>query len=92
MRNRRGGLQPSQVRPTERQVAQNIIVVPKAFIDANMEKLKAQSFAVVFLGEEIAARKLDSEWRISLPLKGRVAPGTILALRVNEDVLHVELQ
>jgi hypothetical protein len=92
MRSRRGGLPPNQVRPTERQIAENIIVVPKVFVDEKMQQLKIDPFAVMFLGEQITARKLDSECRISLPLRGRIAPGTVLALDVNNGVLQVELR
>jgi hypothetical protein len=87
---RRQGLPPNQIRPTDRQIATNLVVIPKSFLDMN-SRLHQAPFAVMFLGESLSLRKLDSEHRVSLPLKGRILSGAVLALSVDSHTLHVNL-
>lgn len=89
---RRQGLALNKIRPTERQIAENIAVIPKAFLDENIGKLDPRAFAVVFLGEALTNRRLDSERRVSLPLRGRVQDGAVLTLSVQAGALHVTAQ
>jgi hypothetical protein len=79
LRLKRNGLPYDRIGPTERQIAQNIVVIPKGFIDANPGIDWRGSFPVRFLGQEIVHKRLDSEHRISLPLRGTV-PGTVYRL------------
>lgn len=86
---RRQGLPADKIRPTERQIAENVAVIPKAFLDENSSKFNQRSFVVVFLGEILPGRRLDSERRVSLPLRGRVEVGVTLALSVQAGTLHI---
>ncbi len=87
-RGRRTGLRPDQLVPTERQIAENIIVIPKAFLD--QAKLNHHGFKAIVLGDAIENRKVDSENRVSLPIRNRVTVGERLRLRVQDGVLHLE--
>lgn len=86
---RRQGLPADRIRPTPKQISENIAVIPKRFLDANQGLFNPNSFDVVFLGSPLSRRRLDSEHRISLPLKGRITDGTTLGLSVEKGVLHI---
>lgn len=85
----RRGLPADRIRPTPKQIAENIAVIPKRFLDGNQGHFDPGSFDVVFLGSPLSRRRLDSEHRISLPLKGRVSEGTTLGLTIEDGVLHI---
>ncbi len=87
---RRQRLPSNVICPTEKQIRHNIVVIPKAFLDDVEGKLE-RTFVVVLLGEAIPDRHLDLDRRISLPLRGRVKPGTTLTLSISHDALHLEM-
>jgi hypothetical protein len=90
-RLRRHGLGADKIRPTERQIQSNIIVIPKRFVDSHSNALSWSGFDVVAFGERLRNKKLDSERRVSLPLNGKMRYGQTLRLRVEGGALVVEV-
>ena len=87
-RSRRRGLSPDQIIPTEKQIAENIVVIPKAFLDR--VKIDRYRFRAIVLGNIVENRRLDSENRVSVPIRNSVAVGKRLRLSVRDGVLHIE--
>jgi hypothetical protein len=86
----RTNLAPDRIRPTDHQIAENVVVVPKGFVERNRPAIRWSDFEAVVFGEAIPKRRLGRDNRVGLTLKGRVAPGETLALSVSNGRLVVD--
>lgn len=84
----RRGLPSNILAPTAHQIGNNLVVIPKGFIET--AGLPRSGFDVVFMGEALGSRRFDSENRIPLPLRNRVQLGQHLRLRVVDQRLYID--
>lgn len=72
------------LRPTEAQVRRNIVVVPKAFINKQRQRLRwFHGFDVLIREDRFANRKLDMENRIGeIAIRNNFRGGQILKLEI----------
>jgi hypothetical protein len=88
----RSRLTQNRVRPTERQIKSNLIVVPKVFCDEHPE-IDWKNFAVSAFGGRISWRSLDGDRRLGLPLREKLPPGHVLTLSIADDrVLMIDIE
>jgi hypothetical protein len=86
----RTNLASDRIRPTDHQIAENLVVVPKDFVERNRHAICWSRFEAVVLGEAAPNRWLGRDNRVGLKLKGRVTSGEVLALSVAHGRLVVE--
>jgi len=78
-----------RIRPTASQVQNNIVGIPRTFVEQNRAALRWSSgFDVIVKGQRATNRRLDRENRIGgLPLRGHVTAGEVLRLSIQEGAL-----
>ena len=86
----RTNLAPDRIRPTEHQIAENVVVVPKGFVERHRHAIRWDGVEAVVFGEAAPNRRLGRDNRVGLKLKGRVIPGDTLSLAVADGRLVVE--
>jgi hypothetical protein len=62
------------VRPTTKQIEVGVLVIPKAFIDAN-KTMTWRAFQVRFMGEAVGVKHIDQDNRLRVPLKRAIKTG-----------------
>jgi hypothetical protein len=79
------------IRPTAAQVRDNIVGIPKRFVDTTAGALPwSTGFDVLFNGVRISNRRIDRERRVGgLPLRGQINPGEPLRLVVRDGILVI---
>ncbi len=81
----------NKVRPTDNQIAHNVIVVPKPFIDSTPSQITWQhSFEVEFMGKSLGKRNIDKDNRLRLPLKDALSTGDVVTLTVRGGTLCID--
>lgn len=82
---------PDKVRPTEHQIKENVIVVPRPFRDEYCLDLDWEDFTLEAFGTLREHRSLDVDRRVGVPMQGHVRCGDVLRLEVLDGVLHVRI-
>lgn len=77
------------VRPTEKQIAVGVFVVPIAFVQATRSKINWRSFEAEFMGVRLGVKHIDGDNRIRLALKRVLKPGDLLKLAVDGSVVKI---
>jgi len=79
----------NRVQPTAAQIRENVIVVPRYYINENRNILRwFHTFDVIVNGQRRSDRHLDIENRIGgLPLRGVVQEGDVLHMTIRDGVL-----
>lgn len=90
MSGRRLGLTPNLIRPTEKQISTNTVVIPKAFRNQHSSEIDWNCFSMKALGVRYADRSLDNDGRVGVPMRGRISHGSVLSLEIVNGELNVE--
>ena len=81
----------NHIQPTKTQIASNVIVVPRYFINENRNILRwFHTFDVEVEGQVCNSRHLDSENRVGgVAMRGRIDPGTVFHLTISANTLRL---
>jgi hypothetical protein len=77
------------VRPTTKQIEVGVLVIPKAFIDAN-KTMTWRAFQVRFMGEAVGVKHIDQDNRLRVPLKRAIKTGEVVRLSVDNGTLCID--
>lgn len=91
MGRQRSMVAPDKVRPTQHQIKENLLVVPRAFWEQHRSDVDWQNFTLVAFGVRREHRSLDRDHRIGVPLQGHVRAGDAVRLEATAGVVYVSL-
>lgn len=77
------------VRPTDKQIESNLIVVPRPFRDAYCLDVDWEDFTIDAFGVVRHHCSLDIDRRIGVPLRGRIQSGDTIRLSVQNGIFCV---